>query len=89
MIQQISNNPSVINDNPEGYQITINGNQIIINVMNNAGAFMHFRHYVSCGMLTLAPLTKQLLRIIRALHIVEYYWIVRVTFSVNEIESPN
>ncbi|RTL10270.1 MAG: hypothetical protein EKK54_11630 [Neisseriaceae bacterium] len=38
VIQQISN-PSTINNNPEGYQITINGNQIIINVMNNAGAF--------------------------------------------------
>ena len=38
LVQQISN-PGVINNNPEGYQITINGNQIVINVMNNAGAF--------------------------------------------------
>lgn len=38
LIQQISDS-SLINNNPEGYQIIISGNKITINVINNAGAF--------------------------------------------------
>ena len=87
LIQQISNS-NIINDNPEGYQIIINGNQIIINVISNAGAYYALQTLrqlwnASAGTISQATITDYPRFGYRGILLDSS----RHFFSVNEVES--